>query len=141
MAFLYEKDLKEKFWMSYNRKGRAKRYEFECPLRDGNADLITVEKFQDNYQINSFKFKLEDIKKVLMQAEANMPYVNKSWIVVPIEKEKLINDRYIGFLKEKRFIGVIGVEQGGRYHIIYQPFFQQDIKINQALINMMMQRY
>ncbi len=63
MAFLYEKDLKEKFWESYNRKGRAIKYEFESPIRDGNADLITIEKYQERYQINSFEFKLDDIKK------------------------------------------------------------------------------
>ena len=88
MAFLYEKDLKEKFWESYNRKGRAIKYEFESPIRDGNADLITIEKYQERYQINSFEFKLDDIKKVMLQAEANLPFVNKSWIVIPIEKEK-----------------------------------------------------
>lgn len=99
MAFLYEKDLKEKFWESYNRKGRAIKYEFESPIRDGNADLITI------------------------------------------EKEKIINDRYMCYLREKRYIGVIGVESGGRYCIIYQPNFQQEIKVNQTLINMMMRKY
>lgn len=141
MAFLYEKDLKEKFWESYNRKGRAIKYEFESPIRDGNTDLITIEKYQERYQINSFEFKLDDIKKVMLQAEANLPFVNKSWIVIPIEKEKLINDRYMCYLREKRYIGVIGVESGGRYCIIYQPNFQQEIKVNQTLINMMMRKY
>lgn len=95
----------------------------------------------ERYQINSFEFKLDDIKKVMLQAEANLPFVNKSWIVIPIEKEKLINDRYMCYLREKRYIGVIGVESGGRYCIIYQPNFQQEIKVNQTLINMMMRKY
>ena len=84
--FLQEKELKEKFWKSYNGSKRAVRYQFECSIREGNADLVTVERFQDKYQINAFEFKLNDIKKALLQAEGNLPYVNKSWVVVPIEK-------------------------------------------------------
>jgi hypothetical protein len=141
VAFLYEKDLKENFWKSYNNKGRAKKYQFECPIREGNADLITVESYQQNYQINAFEFKLDDIKKVFLQAEANIPYVNKSWIVVPIEKKQLILDRYFNLLKEKKYIGVIGVEPSGRYSIIYQPLFQIEMKSNQALTNLMMNNF
>lgn len=44
--FLQEKELKETFWKSYNRKGRALKWQFECPVREGNADLITIESFQ-----------------------------------------------------------------------------------------------
>lgn len=51
MAFLYEKDLKEKFWESYNRKGRAIKYEFESPIRDGNADLITIENIRNDTKL------------------------------------------------------------------------------------------
>ena len=58
-----------------------------------------------------------------------------------MEKERLINDRYMSYLREKRYIGVIGVESGGRYRIIYQPNFQQEIKVNQTLINMMMRDF
>ena len=139
--FLYEKELKEKFWQSYNRNGRAKKYQFECAIREGNADLVTIELFQDNFQINSFEFKLNDIKKVILQAEANIPYVNKSWIVVPIEKKDIIMDKYSSYLKQKKYIGVIGVEAGGRYHIVYQPLFQAETKSNQALSNLMMNNY
>lgn len=138
MAFLYEKDLREKFWKSYNNKGRAKKYQFECPIRDGSADLVTIELYQNNYQINSFEFKLDDIKKVLLQAEANISFVNKSWIVVPIEKKELILNRYLNHLNQKKFIGVIGVESSGRYSVIYQPLFQLETKSNQALTNLMM---
>lgn len=61
--FLSERHLKEKFWENYNYSGRALRYEFESPIRDENADLVTIEIFQDNVQINAFEFKLSDIKK------------------------------------------------------------------------------
>lgn len=138
--FLYEKDLKETFWKAYNGKGRAKRYQFECPIREGNADLVTVEYHgpTDSYQFNAFEFKREDLKKAFLQAEANPKYVNKSWIVIPMEKEKVINDRYLNYLKEKKYIGVIGVKDGGYYKIIYQPWFQKEPIQSQALIKVCM---
>lgn len=62
--FLTERKLRDVFWENYNYSGRALRYQFECPIREGNADLITIEKYQGNYQINAFEFKLADIKKL-----------------------------------------------------------------------------
>ena len=106
--FLQEKELKEKFWKSYNGSKRAVRYQFE--------------------------FKLNDIKKALLQAEGNLPYVNKSWVVVPIEKKNLILDKYKNHLEEKKYIGVIGVEPGGRYSIIYQPRFKIKTYLHQEII-------
>lgn len=134
--FLYEKDLKYKFWQFYNNKNRAKKYQFECPIRDGNADLVTIEMYQGNYQVNSFEFKLNDIKKVFLQAEANLDFVNKSWVVVPIEKKSLILDKYKNYLDEKRYIGVIGVHSEGRYEIIYQPKFKQYSLMSQTILNL-----
>ncbi len=125
--FLYEKDLKYKFWKFYNNKNRAKRYQFECPIRDGNADLITIEKYQGDYQINAFEFKLNDIKKVILQAESNLDFVNRSWIVIPVEKKQLILDKYKNYLDNKKYIGVIGVHSEGRYEIVYQPKCKQAI--------------
>ena len=78
--FLTEMELKEKFWENYNYSGRAIRYQFESSIREGNADLVTVEMFQNNVQFNSFEFKLSDIKKAIVQAEHNSKYVHKSWI-------------------------------------------------------------
>lgn len=132
--FIEEKVLKEKFWENYkNRKGIVS-YQFENALRKGNCDLLTLEVYQEKYQINAFEFKLNDIKKVLAQAEANLPYANKSWIVVPMEKEQLIKDKYMNYLTEKKYIGVMGVESGGRWTIIYQPKIQQDIKLSQEVL-------
>lgn len=73
--FLTEKELKETFWKNYNYSGRAIKYQFESAVREGSADLVTIEKFQGNYQINAFEFKLSDIKKALLQAKANAAYV------------------------------------------------------------------
>ena len=136
--FLTEKELKETFWKSYNNRGRAKRWQFECPIREGNADLMTLEKYQDNWQINAFEFKLTDIKKVILQAEGNLPFCNKSWIVIPEEKKDIILNRYVNQLDKDKYIGVIGVASGGRYSIIYQPKFKQELAFNQTLLNMCM---
>ena len=57
-----------------------------------------LEKYQENWQINAFEFKLTDIKKVLLQAEGNLPYCNKSWIVIPEEKKDVILNRYMNYL-------------------------------------------
>ena len=132
--FLQERELKKKFWRYYNHSNRAIRYQFECAIREGNADLITVEKYQEKYQLNSFEFKLSDIKKALLQAEANLPFVHKSWIVIPIEKKNLILDKYRNYLDEQKYIGVIGVETGGRYSIIYQPKFKNKVYLHQEII-------
>ena len=63
---------------------------------------MTLEKYQENWQINAFEFKLTDIKKVLLQAEGNLPYCNKSWIVIPEEKKDVILNRYMNYLNEKK---------------------------------------
>lgn len=98
--FLTERKLRDVFWGNYNYSGRALRYQFECPIREGNADLITIEKYQGNYQINAFEFKLADIKKALLQAKENAQYANKTWIVVPAEKRDVIENRYTEYLRE-----------------------------------------
>lgn len=136
--FLYENELIDAFWKSYNHRGRAKKWQFQCDVREGNADLVTIELYQGNWQINAFEFKLNDIKKVFLQAEGNLPYCNKSWVVVPIEKKDLILGRYRNYLTEKKYIGVIGVEAGGRYEILYQPRFKQDMIFSQKLLNVCM---
>ena len=35
--FLTERKLRDVFWENYNYSGRALRYQFECPIREGNA--------------------------------------------------------------------------------------------------------
>lgn len=137
--FLSERQLKEKFWENYNYSGRALRYEFESPIRDGNADLVTVEIFQDNVQINTFEFKLSDIKKAILQAKENSKYVNKSWIVIPSEKENLILDRYKAYLKEIKYVGVIVVEESGRWKMIFKPIFRKNINIKNNILKLMLQ--
>lgn len=138
--FLTEKELKEAFWRNYNYSGRALRYQFECPIREGCADLVTVEKYQDNFQINAFEFKLNDMKKVLRQAKGNAEVVNKSWIVVPEEKAEVVKNRYLAYLKENR-IGAITVAESGRWEVLIRAPFQRKIRMNQAAVNLMMRGY
>ena len=132
--FLTEKELKDTFWKNYNYNGRALRYQFELEFRTGCTDLLTLEKFQGHYQLNAFEFKLADIKKVILQAKGNQPYVNRSWIVVPSEKQGLLAGRYRSRLQEEG-IGVITVEEGGRWKMVIKPGYQKDIKMNQHIID------
>lgn len=141
LQFLYEKDLKNKFWEFYKNRKSIVKHQFESDARDGGIDLLTIEKYQDEYQICAFEFKLSDIKKALAQAEANLPFVSKSFIVIPAEKEQLIQDKYLSYLKEKHYIGVIGVEQGGRWRMIYQPLQQRKVLMNQQILKFVMKGY
>lgn len=136
--FLTEKELKEKFWENYNYSGRALRYEFEAPIREGCADLVTVEMFQNQVQFNAFEFKLSDIRKAILQAKENSKFVHKSWIVIPSEKEDLISGRYKSYLKEIKYVGVIVVEEGGRWKMIHKPFYRKNIKINNSILKLIL---
>ena len=99
---------------------------------------MTVEKFQEQYQINAFEFKLDDIKKVLLQARGNVPYCNKSWIVVPEEKRKVVLERYQNYLTDAKHIGVIIVAEGGTWEMIYRPLFKRELVFEQPLLNFLM---
>lgn len=135
--FLTEKDLKDSFWKNYNYAHRAVRYQFDCPLRDRETDLITVEKFQNNVQFNSFEFMLNDVKRVILQAKSNIPYVHKSWIVMPDEKERLLTEKYMPALIKEQYIGVITVDEGGHWTAIYKPKFNNEVMLNQAILNLL----
>ena len=136
--FLSERKLKEAFWKNYNYSKRALRYQFECAIREGNADLVTVEEFQGNIQLNAFEFKLNDIRKAIAQALENSDYVNKSWIVIPIEKKNLINDKYINMLERIAYVGVITVTDAGRWEMIHKPKFRNNIDLSQEILKLML---
>ncbi len=134
--FLTEKDLRDAFWKNYNYSKRALKYQFECDVRLGAADLVTVEQFQGNYQINAFEFKLSDIKKAILQAKENAKFVNKSWIVIPDEKKELVEMKYGNILRNYG-IGAITVEEGGRWNMIIRPLYRTEIMLNQTIINLL----
>lgn len=137
--FIKEEDLRNAFWDNYKNRSAIIKWQFEMPLRTGNADLFTAEEFQGNIQMNAFEFKLSDIKKAMAQAEANMEFVNRSWIVMPIEKEKVLNDKYKLYLKEKG-IGAIVVEDGGKWRFIQLPRIKDEYKGNMAITKMLLGR-
>lgn len=136
--FLTEEDLKQTFWKNYNYSKRALIWQFEAPIRTGGVDLLTLEKFQGKYQINAFEFKLNDIKKVLLQAKENIKFCNKSWIVVPSEKKKTVLERYQNFLAESKYIGVICVDEGGKWEMVYRPNFQKEFPVSQEFLDFLL---
>lgn len=138
--YIYENKLKENFWNNYNNKNRAVKYQFECSLRDGNIDLVTIEIYQENYQINAFEFKLSDIKKAISQAKENASLVNRSWIVVPVERKKVITDKYFNVCRQNG-IGIIYVEESGRWEAGLLPKFNKKIVLTQKLLNFLMRGY
>lgn len=136
--FLTEKELRDKFWKNYNYGGRALRYRFEASIRQGDADLVTVEIFQDRVQFNAFEFKLSDVRKAILQAKANAPYVHKSWIVLPEEKKDLVNNKYRNLLDEIRYVGVIVVAESGMWSTVYQPKFRNDVSLSNEILKIML---
>ncbi|MCI5688060.1 MAG: hypothetical protein HFE72_11445 [Emergencia sp.] len=136
--FLTEQELRDRFWENYNYSGRAIYHQFEAPMRYGDVDLMTIEKFQERYQINAFEFKLNDVKKVILQAKANVEFCHKSWIVMPQEKAQIILNRYRRMIEDAKHVGVITVEEGGRWNVILRPQFQKEIVLTQQLLDFLM---
>lgn len=144
MKFIEEIKLRDAFWTKYGYRDGILKYQFENSARAGRVDLITIEVFEDyndnkNIKFISWEFKLNDIKKAIAQAEASLEYCHKAFVVIPLEKEKIIREKYLPYLKIKKFIGVIGVELDGRWTMIYQPKMQKDeaLKINQEILKLM----
>lgn len=136
--FLSERELRDVFWKNYNYNKRAIRYQFEIEFRTGPTDLLTLETFQGHYQLNAFEFKLTDMKKVILQAKGNSPYVHKSWIVVPMEKKELILTKYKGSM-ERMGVGCIAVETEGRWELIIRPRYRGEVLFNQEIMNFMVE--
>lgn len=137
MMFLYEQDLKEAFWEKYKTREHILNYAFEIGRQSG-IDLVTFEYFLDYYEFNAFEFKLSDVKKAIVQSKYNLKYVHKSWIVLPEEKKKLIQDKYYREIKNIKGLGVMLVNENGYYDILIKPIKQADEKIvlNQDLLRL-----
>lgn len=132
--FLYEKNLRDEFWEKYSKRSNIISYSFETG-RPGGCDLLTFEENGGNYEINSFEFKLDDIKKAILQARFNLKFSHKAWICVPKEKEALIDERYRSEIKKYKGMGVITVSEGGFYNFFVKTFKQNDenLKLNQDI--------
>lgn len=142
--FIEEKQLRSAFWKRYGYRKNILRYQFECNARHGGVDLMTIEKVinDESNEVLHFvgwEFKLTDIKKAIAQAEQSLEFCHKVFVVVPLEKKKIIEEKYTGYLKEKKFIGVIGVELDGRWTMIVQPWSQKDenLKLNQEILKLL----
>ena len=87
--FVDEEELKELFWNRYKQREIPLKHLFNASINKESIDLLTLETMIDGQsKIYSFVFSIKDIRSVLSKAEANLKYANKSWIVIPIEKEK-----------------------------------------------------
>lgn len=148
MRFVTEKDLREQFWKMYRRGNRnIVAYQFECQARSGGVDLLTVEKVMDregrgfHLEICSFEFKLSDLEKAFSQANLNASFSHKTFVVVPAEKEKTIEDRYADYYKRYPSIGCIGVnhpDADGRYTMFHKAKARKDeeISLNQEILKL-----
>ena len=145
IKFVEEVRLKEAFWDKYKYRTNILASQFESIARHGGVDLLTAELVENKttketaIQFVSFEFKLDDIKKAIAQAEENSRFCHKSFIVIPLEKEKVINDRYKDYLKKAKYIGVMGVATDGRWTILHKPWTHkdEDLEYNQVLLKML----
>ena len=122
--FLYEKDLKEAFWEKYKSRDNVKNYAFEIG-RSGGADLITFEYLNNRYEYNA-----------ILQANYNLKYSHKSWIVLPEEKRNVIQNKYYTQIKWTRGLGVIFVKEGGYYNFFIKPMPNDSVLVNQELLKL-----
>lgn len=135
--FLYEIDLREAFWTKYKNRENIKNYAFEIG-RNGGIDLVTFEYLSTFYEYNAFEFKIDNIKKALLQAKFNLNYVHKSWIVLPIEKQEVIKNKYFKEIKSIKGLGVILVKEDGYYDLFIKPLPKEDedIVLNRKLLEL-----
>lgn len=145
MKFIEENKLKEAFWVKFKVRKNIVRFHFECPIRKGCIDLLTIDHFKtldgvDKVSLCAFEFKLEDIKKAIAQAEENLRYAHKCFIVIPSYKKELVINKYLNYLNVNRHIGVICVDLDGRYEIVKKCVDKEDDEIvyNQVIAKMML---
>ena len=130
MKFIKETELRDQFWKKYGYRSNILAYQFECPCRHGNIDLVTVENVRNkdgqgsHIEFTAFEFKLDDMAKAFSQANFNSKYCHKSFIVVPA------------------YIGVIVVNHpsvnNGLWKIINYSQVNRDdeIELNQAILKL-----
>lgn len=146
MKYIKEDDLRKQFWKGYNYRKNIIAYQFECPCRYGNIDIVTVELVKDSngethIEFVGFEFKLDNITKAFAQAAYNSKYCHKSFIVIPAYKENLIRNKYSDYFKKYKNIGVITVDHpdnGGKWHLIQKSSVNPDssLELNQNLLKL-----
>lgn len=146
MKYVEEKALKEQFWKKYGYRSNIITYQFECKARTGGVDLLTVEKVKDekgfHIELCSFEFKLADIEKAFSQAYLNSEFCHKNFVVVPMDKKKVILDKYSDYFKKYPNIGCIGVyhpeDMSGKWEMFHKPRTKADneLKQNQEILKL-----
>lgn len=141
--FVTEDELKYAFDEFYLKKQIAKgvvvRHSYES-MRYGGADLVTVEKYQDIYQIRAFEFKLKDWRKALDQAKKNLEFAHQSFIVLPSNQVKNALETGSDFLKQYK-IGIIGVDPETKRWKMEQIALSQndsDISLSQEIFKLLL---
>jgi hypothetical protein len=149
MRFTSEIDLRDHFWKMYSGSNKnIIAYQFEAKARTGATDLVTIEKVKNkdrsgfHIEICSFEFKLDDLQKVFAQAYANSSFSHKSFVVVPANKRKAIEDNYTDYYKKYPSIGCIAVDHpednGGRYKMFHYAHVRLDseLQLNQEILKL-----
>lgn len=141
--FVTEDELKYAFDEYYVQKQKSKgvivRHSYES-MRYGGADLVTVEKYNDIYQIRSFEFKLKDWRKALDQAKQNLKFSHQSFIVLPSNQVKNALETGSDFLSKYK-LGIIGVDPDThRWKIEKYPLSQkdEDIFLSQEIFKLLL---
>lgn len=140
MKFIEEKKLKEAFWEKFRYRKQIIKYQFECPIRHGAIDLLTIDHHGDRISLCAFEFKLDDIKKAIAQAEENLNYAHKSFIVLPDNKESLIKNKYMNYLQANKNLGVIVVALDGTWKMLKKAYDKNDRELtyNQTVFKLML---
>lgn len=93
-------------------------------------------------ELCSFEFKLADIDKAFSQAYLNSQFCHKNFVVVPMDKKKVILDKYSDYFKKYPHIGCIGVyhpeEEGGKWEMFHKCRTKADdeLKQNQEVLKL-----
>lgn len=131
-------ELKYLFWNNYQKRKEPRKYKFDVPIRNVMVDLIALEHQGEEEELVAYVFETKDIQNALTKANHVMKYVNHCWIVLPIEKEKAITNRYVSVLKESRYIGVIGVKKpNGFYKRFYIPDKQNNLEKSAPILDLL----
>lgn len=69
-----------------------------------------------------------------MQANYNLKYSHKLWIVLPEEKRNVIQNKYYTQIKWTRGLGVIFVKEEGYYNFFIKPMPNDSVLVNQELL-------
>lgn len=126
MKFIEEKKLRDAFWNKFKYRKEIIKYQFEAPIRHGAIDLITIDEHNERITLCAFEFKLDDIKKAIAQAEENLNYAHKSFIVVPYAKKELIQNKYLNYLNNNRHLGCICVKLDGSWEMVKKAYDKDD---------------